>query len=122
MLGWMPREGYDRRPVSHATACRYVVDPKVDKIATPKLAVDGEVEHRQIAFAVLDLKSDANGPDLSRPEGTFLANETAFVPYDTRRSPVCLDFGGHGRPPLPTAPTAAPAFCRLAILSQTPPS
>jgi hypothetical protein len=61
----------NRRPVSHVTAYGDVIDPKADEIATPKLAVDGKVEHRQIAFAVLDLKSDANGPDLFRPEGRF---------------------------------------------------
>jgi hypothetical protein len=33
-----------------------VIDPKADEIAAPKLTVDGEVEHRQIAFAVPDLK------------------------------------------------------------------
>jgi hypothetical protein len=44
-----------------------VIDPKADEIAAPKLAVDGEVEHRQITFVLLDLKSDANGPDLFRP-------------------------------------------------------
>jgi hypothetical protein len=38
------------------TAYSDVVEPKADEIATAKLAVDGEVEHRQIAFAVLDLK------------------------------------------------------------------
>jgi hypothetical protein len=44
-----------------------VIDPKADEIAAPKLAVDDEVEHRQITFVLLDLKSDANGPDLFRP-------------------------------------------------------
>ena len=48
---------------SHVSADGDVIDPKVDEIAAPKLAVDAEVEHRQIAFVVLDLKSDANGPD-----------------------------------------------------------
>ena len=65
-------------------------------VLSGRIAVDGEVEHRQIAFAVLDLKSDTNGPDLFRPKGTLLANETAFVPCDARRSVVDLGFGGHG--------------------------
>jgi hypothetical protein len=42
----------------------------------------------------LHLKSDTNGPDLFRPKGTLLANGTAFVPSDARRSAVGLDFGG----------------------------
>jgi len=99
----------NRCSVSHVSAGGDVIDPKADEIAAAQLAVDSEVEHRQIAFAVLDLKSDANGPDLFGPKRTLLANETAFVPCDARRSDVCLDFRGHGRPPRPTAPTAAPA-------------
>jgi hypothetical protein len=31
-----------------------VIDPKSDEIAAPKLAVGDEVEHRQIAFVVLE--------------------------------------------------------------------
>ena len=95
----------------------YVVDPKADEIAATQLAINGEVEHRQIAFAALHLKSDPNGPDLFLPKGTLLANETAFVPSDARRCAVGLDLGGHGRPPRPTAPTAAPS--RPAMISQS---
>jgi hypothetical protein len=76
--------------VSHVTAYGDVIDPKADEIAAAQLAVDGEVEHRQIALVVLDLKSDANGPDLFRPQGPLLANETAFVPRDARRTPFVL--------------------------------
>ena len=109
----------NRRSVSHVAACRDVVDPKADEVAAAQLAVDGEVEQREIALAVLNLKSDPYGLDLFRPKRTLLANETAFVPCDARRSAVCFDFGGHGRSPRPTAPTAAPAFSRSAIVSQS---
>lgn len=71
-------------PVSHVTTYADVIDPKADKVAAPELAVDGEVEQREIACAVLDLKSDTNGPDLLRPQGTLLADETALVPRRTR--------------------------------------
>ena len=60
----------NRRPVSHAAAGSYVIDPNADEIAAAQLAIDGEVEHRQIAFVALNLKSDTNGPDLFRPKGT----------------------------------------------------
>ena len=56
----------NRRPVSHTAAGSYVVDPKANEIAAAKLAVDGEVEHRQIAFAALHLNADTDGPDLFR--------------------------------------------------------
>jgi hypothetical protein len=101
----------DRRSISQATAGGDVVDPKADEVAAAKLAVDGEVEHRQIAFAALHLKSNTNGPNLFRPQKTLLANEMALVPCNAG-SAVCFDFGGHGRPPCPTAPTAALLFSR----------
>jgi hypothetical protein len=85
-----------------------VIDTKADEIAAPKLTVDGEVEHRQIAFVVLDLKSDPNGPDLFRPQGTLLSDETAFVPRRTQGIAFRIDFDGHGRPPRPTAPPHRP--------------
>jgi hypothetical protein len=104
-----------RRALSDAAARSYVIDPKADEVAAAKLAVDGEVEHRQIAFAALHLKSNTNGPDLFRPQETLLANERALVPC-CAGSAVGFDFGGHGRPPCPTAPTAALAFSRPAII------
>jgi MHS family shikimate/dehydroshikimate transporter-like MFS transporter len=53
------------------------------------------IQHRQIAFVALDLKSDANGPDLFRPQGTLLADETALVPRRARMIALRLDFSGH---------------------------
>jgi hypothetical protein len=57
------------RPVSDVTAYGDVIDLKADEIATAKLAVDRKVDPSQIAFAVLDLGSDTNGPDLFRSQG-----------------------------------------------------
>jgi len=84
----------NRRPVFHVAAGSYVIDPEADEIAASQLAVDSKVEHRQIAFAVPDLKSDTNGPDLFRPKGALLANETALVPLRSRMIAFRLNFGG----------------------------
>ncbi len=65
----------NRHPVSHVAAGSHVIDPKADEIAASQLTVDSEVEHRQIAFAAFNLKSDTNGPDLFRPKRALLANE-----------------------------------------------
>jgi hypothetical protein len=65
----------DCRPVSHVSADCDVIDPKADEIAAPKLAVDGEVEHGQIAFVVLDLKSDANGQTSFGRRGRFFRRD-----------------------------------------------
>jgi hypothetical protein len=59
-----------------------VIDPKADKIAAPELAVDGEVEQREIACAVLDLKSTASEDSSRRAvipgwRGTFLSRSGA---------------------------------------------
>ncbi len=53
-----------RSPVPRVTAQCNVIDAKADEVATAKFAVDSKVEHRQITFAVLHLKPDANGPNL----------------------------------------------------------
>ena len=52
----------NRRPVSHAASRGDVVDPKANEIAAAQLAIDGEIEQRQIALALLHLKPDTNGP------------------------------------------------------------
>jgi hypothetical protein len=88
------------------TANGDVIDSKADEIATAKLAVDGEVEYRQIAFAALDLKSDTNGPELFWSERALLSDKTALVP---RRAGIdfLLDLGGDGRTPCPTSHRSA---------------
>jgi hypothetical protein len=53
------------------TARGDVIDPKIDEIAAAQLAVDGEIEERQIALAAFHLKPDTNGPDFFRPRGRF---------------------------------------------------
>ncbi len=73
----------DCRPVPHMTAHGDVTDQQADEIAATKLAVDGEVEYRQMAFVSLDLKWDTNGPDLFRPQKTLLSDKTALVPRRT---------------------------------------
>jgi hypothetical protein len=56
----------NRRPVSHAAAGSYVIDPNANEIAAAQLAVDGEVEHRQIAIAALNLdEATSSQPSLA---------------------------------------------------------
>jgi hypothetical protein len=94
------------------TAQSDVIDPKSNEIATTQLAVDGEVEQRQIALAVLELQPDANGPDLLRLKRALLADETAFVPRNAQRGALRLGFGGHDLtstwPPPPSANVLRP--------------
>ena len=48
-----------------ATAQQHVIHPQGHEIATPQLAVDGEIEHGEVAQSFLDSQADADGPDLS---------------------------------------------------------
>jgi hypothetical protein len=104
------------RSVSNLTAYGDVIDSNADEIAAAKLAVDGKVEHRQIAFGLLDLKSDTNGPDLFWSQRPLLSNKTGLVPGGARIA-FRLDFSGHSRTPCPTPPTAAPLFRGPVIVS-----
>ena len=77
------------------TSGRDIVDPEGDEVAAAQLAVDGEVEHRQIALGAFHLEADTNGPHLLRLERPLLANETALVPNDARVIAPRLGFGGY---------------------------
>ncbi len=61
--------------------------------AKPKPAAAHAAEE---AFRACAARRRARGAYLFRPPATLLANETAFVPCDARRSAVDVDFGGHG--------------------------
>jgi hypothetical protein len=44
-----------------------MVDPDGNKIAAAQLAIDGEIEQRQIARQSVDLESGSNCPDMLLP-------------------------------------------------------
>src|SRR6516164_10388 len=56
----------DGRAIANSPASRHVIDPQPDEIAAPELAVDGEIEHREIAFSTLQLKPYPDCPDILR--------------------------------------------------------
>jgi hypothetical protein len=66
--------------VPHPAAGAYVVDLQADEIAASELAVDREVEQSEISFPALQLKPNANGPDIFRLERALLADQAALVP------------------------------------------
>jgi hypothetical protein len=51
-----------------------------DQIAAPQFAVQTQVEHSQLACAVLQLQVHPDGPDILELEGCFLTNEFVLVP------------------------------------------
>jgi hypothetical protein len=59
---------------------RNVGDPQGDQVAAAQLAVDAEVEQRQIADAAGQLQCIADGPDMFQPQRRFGADQLAPVP------------------------------------------
>jgi hypothetical protein len=43
----------DGRTISNSPTSEHVIDPQTDEIAAPQLAVDPQIEHREITFATL---------------------------------------------------------------------
>jgi hypothetical protein len=96
---------------SHVSAGGDVIDPNADEIAAAQLAVDGEVEHRQIAFAVLDLKSDAMAQTSFGWRGRFWPTRRSLF-HATREGAlfvlISVDMVElHARPPPPQRPRSA---------------
>jgi hypothetical protein len=48
-----------------------------DQVAASKLAIDGEIEERQIPIGARHLKSCSDTPDLTRLQRRLLADDTA---------------------------------------------
>jgi len=64
-LNWPLRLAlHDDCSSGHLAAMRYITDPSPDQIAGPQLAVDGEIEPREITNPSSDLQADPDGPDL----------------------------------------------------------
>jgi hypothetical protein len=66
--------------VSHLASYADVVDAKLHEVTAPQLAVDREIEQREIACSSLQLQPNADGPDLFRFQRALLVDEPAFVP------------------------------------------
>ena len=58
----------DRRTLNGVSVWGNVLDFESDDIATTQLAIDGEIEQRQVALAVCHLKLSADRPDVLRPQ------------------------------------------------------
>jgi hypothetical protein len=57
-----------------------VGDAEADQVAAAQLAVDAEVEQRQVADAARELQRAANGPDILNPQRRLGADQLALVP------------------------------------------
>ena len=57
-----------------------IAHTQADEITAPQFAVDGQVEHGEVADGMGILKMDSNGPDVLRLEGWLLTDELSVVP------------------------------------------
>jgi hypothetical protein len=98
----------------HCMAIRSnVIDPDGNEVATPKLAVDGEIEQRQLSHLSLKLEPGSYGPDMLLPQGRSGSNQPVFVPGVPLRAGRSWNFVLlHGRiPPLLTVNDHARLAC-----------
>src|SRR5580700_5485770 len=96
--------------VRHSATSAHIVDAQPHEIATPQLAIDGQIEKREVAFTSLKLEPDADRPDLLRLERTFLPNEAVLIPGNFGKADERGERGVHGCLLDPTAPAAAQAI------------
>jgi hypothetical protein len=71
---------HDYRARSDDTSVTHVPHTQLHQIARSQLAVDGEVEERQLSRAAADLQSYADRPDIFQLQRSFLPHQLALVP------------------------------------------
>jgi len=69
----------DIRSVEGVAMGRDVINSQGNEIATPQLAVDGQVEESQIARAALQLQLGPDGPHMAWPQRRLRAWHLALV-------------------------------------------
>jgi hypothetical protein len=67
-------------PRCHAVPVADVSSAQPHQVTGSKLAVDGEVEQRQLAATVGELQADSDRPDLFELKRRFLTYKLSFVP------------------------------------------
>jgi hypothetical protein len=55
-----------RRSIADRPARAHVVDFEPNQVAAPELAVNGQIEHREVAFSTLQLEPHPDCPDILR--------------------------------------------------------
>jgi hypothetical protein len=55
-----------RRSVADRPASAHIINFEPNEVAAPELAVNGEIEHREIAFAAFQLEPNPDRPHILR--------------------------------------------------------
>jgi hypothetical protein len=73
------------RPVDRRAMRRDILDSKAHQVAATQLAIDREIEERQISRAPCELQSSSNGPDVLRLQRWFRSDELKELRHDRGR-------------------------------------
>jgi hypothetical protein len=94
----------DRSAVLDLSGSIDVSDLQFYQVAAPQLAVDGEIEKRQLSYLLGNLKTHSDCPDVFRRKRSLLADDPSLVPSwatCTNGRQVCRWHSGYSHPPRP---------------------
>jgi hypothetical protein len=97
--------------VLHSATNAHVAHPEPHQVATPQLAIDGQIEECEVASVPLKLEPDR--PYLLRFEGAFLAGQASLVPWSFVKANERWVRSVHGLSPRPDHPPQARVTERL---------
>ncbi len=70
---------YDRHAVAHPVSADKIGDLQSDEVTAAQLAIDRQIEHRQIPEVASQFDPGPNRPDLLWKQWTFLTDQSPFV-------------------------------------------
>jgi len=70
------------RPAGHGVTVADIAHAQGGQITVAKLAVQAQIEQGRLAYAVLHLQTDPDGPNVFRLEWCLLPDDLAPVPWD----------------------------------------
>ena len=65
---------------------RHVIDAQRDEVAAAQFTVNGEIEHCQVARALLQVQPGTYRPDVTGPQGRLWASHLSLVPGRGQRN------------------------------------
>jgi hypothetical protein len=70
----------NRCAIRHVAGGGYILDPDGDDVTTAQLAVDRQIEHREVANSAFDLELRPDRPDVFGSQRPLCPCQLAFVP------------------------------------------
>jgi hypothetical protein len=96
-----------RRSIANPPARANVVGLEPNEVAALQLAVNGQIEHREITFAVLQLEPHPDRSHVLRLQRALLTDQTSLVPRLAASGGI-FGFPWGWSPPMPAPSTPAP--------------